>query len=287
MMSSCHVGAVAIFPITVALHVFPDADPILKDQRSRQRILETSCRQRNLTNPSKRITSFLSNRLFVEPRHKFIFCEVPKVGCSNWKRVMFLLTTNLSTKAEHIQHDAIHQTRLLKRLSNFPPEQQQMMLRNYTKVMFTRDPLQRIVSAYRDKFLHSAGYYATIANTIKSRFRESVNSEDAVTFQEFARYVLGENPRRMDIHWMPMHYLCDPCNVNYTILGKFETLKRDADYVLKTIGAPSDISYPTIKRYNESRTDASVSGEYFASLPPGLLERLFRLYKLDFELFDY
>ncbi|KAM4690498.1 carbohydrate sulfotransferase 9-like [Rhinophrynus dorsalis] len=266
----------------------PSFDDLFTEQRIRKNILNSVCLERNLTRPFKKIDQFVAKRLFVEPNHKFIYCEVPKVGCSNWKRIILLLKMNLSLRADYIEHDAIHNTALLKRLNDYPADMQQMMLNNYTKVMFTRDPLQRIVSAYRDKFLHSGGYYGThIANIIRSKIRKNNKSNATVSFEEFVRYILQQKASTLDIHWIPMHYLCDPCNIKYDILGKFQTLKKDSDYVLKTIGAPDDLKYPEIKQYNETRTDTDIASKYFTQLPLNLFQLLVDVYRLDFMLFGY
>uniref|UniRef100_A0A8B9NG03 Carbohydrate sulfotransferase n=1 Tax=Accipiter nisus TaxID=211598 RepID=A0A8B9NG03_9AVES len=106
-----------------------------------------------------KLDSHVANQLFVEHKHKFIYCEVPKVGCSNWKRTIFLLQADLNAEASEIEHDHIHQTSLIKKLGTYPPAIQKEFLNNYTKVMFTRHPLERLVSAYRDKLLHSEPFY--------------------------------------------------------------------------------------------------------------------------------
>ncbi|XP_075048236.1 carbohydrate sulfotransferase 8-like [Mixophyes fleayi] len=266
-----------------------DFNEILTTQRNRKNILNSVCQQSNLSKPLYKIDPSVAKQLFVEENHKLIYCEVPKVGCSNWKRILFLLKMNISFNAEYIEHEAVHQNALFKRLIDYPPDQHSTLLDTYTKVMFTRNPLQRIVSAYRDKFRHYGGYYygTKIANLIRSKFREDKNSTESVSFKEFVNFIANQKTSSLDIHWRPMHYLCDPCNINYDILGKFETLKVDSDYVLKVISAQPKIKYPTVKKYNESRTDSKISTNYFAQLPLSLLQQLLKLYKLDFTLFGY
>nr|DBA14280.1 TPA: hypothetical protein GDO54_005274 [Pyxicephalus adspersus] len=258
-------------------------------QSNRKISLKSVCLQSNLTNPSETINPSVAKQLFVEESHKLIYCEVPKVGCSNWKRILFLLKLNLSINAEYIEHEAVHDENFFKKLSDYPPDQQRVILDTYTKVMFTRDPLQRIVSAYRDKFLHYTGvYYGTkIANIIKLKFRGHTNSTEPVSFQEFVHFIVEQKPEGLDKHWRPMHYLCDPCNIDYNVIGRFETLKQDSDYVLQMIGAPSNLKYPEIKKYNESRTDLKISATFFSQLPLHLLQQLLELYKLDLILFGY
>ncbi|XP_063804734.1 carbohydrate sulfotransferase 8-like [Pseudophryne corroboree] len=262
---------------------------ILNAQNHRKHILKTECAQHNLSKPLYKIKAAVAKQLYVEEHHKLIYCEVPKVGCSNWKRILFLLNINLNVDAEYIDHEAVHENALFKRLIDYPPDQQSILLETYTKVLFTRDPLQRLVSAYRDKFLHYGGYYygTQIANVIKSQYRKNNKSSESVSFQEFVNFIIDRNAEKLDTHWRPMHYLCDPCNVNYSILGKFETLKVDSDYVLKVVGAPPFLKYPDIKKYNESRTDSKISAKYFAQLPGSLLQKLLKIYKLDFTLFGY
>ena len=39
-------------------------------------------------------------------------------------------------------------------LNSFPPDQQKQMLETYFKFTFVREPFERILSAYKDKFVH-------------------------------------------------------------------------------------------------------------------------------------
>ncbi|KAM4690499.1 carbohydrate sulfotransferase 9-like [Rhinophrynus dorsalis] len=257
--------------------------------RHRNNVLHSVCIANNLTSSSGLISKYVSQRLFVEHNHKFIYCEVPKVGCSNWKRLIILLKLDIDIEPSELQHEIVHKTNFLKRLSDYPSNRQREMLKNYTKVMFTRDPFHRLVSGYRDKLLHSEPYYGTtLVNMIKSKFRHPKDFKQNVTFEEFILYILQEDPKRRDKHWKPMFELCDPCNIKYDILGKFETMAQDAEYVLKTIGAPKHVKYPSLKHYpNESRTNDIISRNFIRDLPPNLLKTLFKIYHLDFSLFEY
>ncbi|KAM8920873.1 carbohydrate sulfotransferase 9-like [Pelodytes ibericus] len=261
----------------------------LDTQKHRKDTVKLVCQQHNLTgNASYKIPRLVSKLLFVEHNYKFIYCEVPKVGCTNWKRIILLLNQSLSPT--DLKHDDVHGHPSLLRLSSYPPTKQKELLQSYTKVMFVRDPLQRFVSAYRDKFLHKQEvyYYKTFAGYIKRKFRNDENSTEQVTFEEFSRYVIEKNPPYRDTHWMPMYQLCDPCNIQYDIVGKLETMTKDSDLVLKTIRAPENITYPSIKHYaGESRTNEKISMEYFRSLPTQLLKDLMEVYEVDFSMFEY
>ncbi|XP_062432254.1 carbohydrate sulfotransferase 9-like [Rhea pennata] len=267
-------------------------DPIenwLVIQNDRKNTLASVCLEKNLLQSRSKLDFHVANQLFVEHNHKLIYCEVPKVGCSNWKRTIFLLQTDLDMQAAEIEHDHIHRTLLIKRLTSYPPVKQEEFLNNYTKVMFTRHPLERLVSAYRDKLLHSEPYYSTtLANEIRAMFRKNKNSSDKVSFQEFVNFIVTKQPNFLDIHWKPMFLLCDPCNIHYDVLGKYETLGLDSEHVLKIIGAPESLHYPNLKRYSsEKRTTRDITLEYFRHLSSEQIEKIKKLYQMDFFLFNY
>ncbi|NXY48917.1 CHST8 sulfotransferase, partial [Ceuthmochares aereus] len=258
-------------------------------QNDRKSTLASFCPKKNLSESRSKLDSPIAKQLFVEHKHKFIYCEVPKVGCSNWKRTIFLLQADVNAEASEIEHVHIHQTSLIKKVVTYPPVKQKEFLNNYTKVMFTRHPLERLVSAYRDKLLHSEPFYSiTLANQIRAMFRKNKNSSEKVSFQEFVSFVISKPPNTLDIHWKPMFLLCDPCNVHYDILGKYETLGLDSEHVLKFIGAPERLHYPSLKRYgSEKRTDGDITLEYLRQLNSEQIEKIKKLYQMDFLLFNY
>uniref|UniRef100_A0A8C8SVT2 Carbohydrate sulfotransferase n=1 Tax=Pelusios castaneus TaxID=367368 RepID=A0A8C8SVT2_9SAUR len=296
MEKECHKrGFHDIFTLMIYLpFLHTSALPVPKEdwptsQHYRRDTLNSTCLKNNLSHSQSKLNHKVARQIFVEHTHKFLYCEVPKVGCSNWKKIILLLTMNLSRQAGEVSHDFVHQTPLIKRLSSYSSDYQEKLLTSYTKVMFTRDPLERLVSAYRDKFLHSEPYYSiTVANEIKAMVRENKNSTKKVTFQEFVKFTLTKKQDDLDIHWKPMFLLCDPCNIHYDILGKFETLEEDAEHVLRSIGAPEDLQYPNFKKYDsEKSTSDDITREYLGQLSSEQIQKIKKLYQMDFALFNY
>uniref|UniRef100_A0A2D4N9D5 Carbohydrate sulfotransferase n=1 Tax=Micrurus spixii TaxID=129469 RepID=A0A2D4N9D5_9SAUR len=259
----------------------------LKIQTDRQTILDSICLSKNLTNLKRKLDEHVARQLFVDENYKFIYCEVPKVGCTNWKKIVLLLTLNLSRDAFEVNRDEIHKTNLLKRLSSYPSKKQAELLNSFTKVMFTRHPLERLVSAYRDKLLHGESYYATtVANEIKALFRKDNKFTGAVTFQEFVNYVVTKSDEDLDVHWKPMFQLCDPCNIHYDILGKYETLEEDVSHTLSRIGVAEIVRYPDSKFYTQ-RTNKNFTIQYLKKLDWNQMQKLTKVYQTDFSLFNY
>ena len=74
----------------------PSAIPTISDWQSvserRIDLLSTVCKNsslRNLTHVS--ISKFVLDRIFVCDKHKILFCQTPKVGNTQWKKVLIVL----------------------------------------------------------------------------------------------------------------------------------------------------------------------------------------------------
>uniref|UniRef100_H2ZUM8 Carbohydrate sulfotransferase n=1 Tax=Latimeria chalumnae TaxID=7897 RepID=H2ZUM8_LATCH len=248
--------------------------------------LRAACDKYNLST-SRNYENVFTEKLFVEHTHKFIYCEVPKVGCSNWKRILLMLKMNITTEAVEFEHNVVHSSPLLKRLPAYPRKEQMAMLKNYTKIMFSRNPLERLVSAYRDKFCHSNPYYVgVVGESIKKLYRNNTKMAERVSFGEFVQFLLDSHNE--DVHWRQMIKLCDPCNIEYDFLGRYDTMERDADNILRFIGAPEDLHYPSFKEQGtESRTNLGLTEQFLMNLTKEQIDGLNELYKNDSLLFDY
>ncbi|KAG5848847.1 hypothetical protein ANANG_G00103770 [Anguilla anguilla] len=86
-------------------------------QEARKRLVREVCAKYK-SNVKRAVTPHHVSRIFVEDRHKLLYCEVPKVGCSNWKRVLMVLGGAAASTRE-IKHDAAHYGNHLKRLDAF------------------------------------------------------------------------------------------------------------------------------------------------------------------------
>ena len=92
--------------------------------------------------------------MVVDPIHKILYCELPKVGSSNWKRVLIKLTDPRYEDVKNVL--AIRKPRKyehynLKKIGEYPLQERLDMLKNFYKFTVVRDPIERILSAYKDK----------------------------------------------------------------------------------------------------------------------------------------
>ncbi|XP_035294956.1 carbohydrate sulfotransferase 9 isoform X4 [Cricetulus griseus] len=264
-------------------------------QEKRRSLLYEFCKKNGgVKDPQSNLFHMVS-RIFVEDKHKILYCEVPKAGCSNWKRVLMILN-GLASSALNISHDTVHYGKHLKTLDSFDLKGVYMRLNTYTKAVFVRDPMERLVSAFRDKFEHPNSYYHPVfGKAIIKKYRpdareEALNNGSGVKFKEFVSYLLdAHRPVGMDIHWERVSKLCYPCLINYDFIGKFETLEEDASYFLQLIGAPAELKFPTFKDRHSSdeRTSAHMVRHYLKDLSPEERQSIYDFYHLDYLMFNY
>uniref|UniRef100_A0A2K5IGK0 Carbohydrate sulfotransferase n=1 Tax=Colobus angolensis palliatus TaxID=336983 RepID=A0A2K5IGK0_COLAP len=174
-------------------------------------------------------------------------------------------------------------------LADLRPEEIRYRLQHYFKFLFVRDPLERLLSAYRNKFGEIREYQQRYGAEIVRRYRAGAGPSpagDDVTFPEFLRYLVDEDPERMNEHWMPVYHLCQPCAVHYDFVGSYERLEADANQVLEWVRAPPHVQFPARQAWYRPASPESLH-YHLCSAPRALLHDVLPKYILDFSLFAY
>ncbi|XP_065113110.1 carbohydrate sulfotransferase 14 [Paramisgurnus dabryanus] len=261
-------------------------------QEIRNRTIKSMCGQRNTAHsvwslsPLQR--KILLQHILVNDEHRFLYCYVPKVACSNWKRVLKVLSGALANVDVKVKMD--HRADLLF-LSDFSPDQIRHRLLHYFKFTFVREPMARLLSAYRNKFGEIEAYQRKYGAEIVRRYRKGYAKSkkiagNDVTLTEFVRYLIDEDPERMNEHWMPIYNLCQPCAIQYDFIGSYERLESDAAYVLERVGAPQHVRFPERQTWYRPVTKETLH-YYLCTVPQKFLKELLPKYILDFSLFGY
>lgn len=166
-------------------------------------------------------------------------------------------------------------------------------LRTYYKFLFVRHPLERLASAYRNKFVES--YNLSMFNRIYGRYivrnfrkhETSQKMETIISFWEFIRYILEGKDEVMDNHWRLYDDLCKPCLIYYDFIGYFQELERDANDILRILHVTDKVSFPRNLTSRYEVPSSELAGRYFSELPRSLKEKVYEKYQHDFEMFGY
>ncbi|KAM6908925.1 carbohydrate sulfotransferase 12-like [Xenentodon cancila] len=237
--------------------------------------------------------------LIVDDKHGIIYCYIPKVACSNWKKVMYVLKQKEPyPDPASLKIKSVHTPNMFPLLSSFSKTEIKVRLKHYTKFLFVRDPFVRLISAYRDKFERKNQYffekfgrnilrlYGNETNPPK-KGDEAFASGMHPSFHNFIQYLLDpktEKNEPFEPHWRQMYRLCHPCTVQYDFVGHQETLQEDAQELLEILKLHNDIKFPPA--YANMTSPDSVMN-WFKTVPLEERRKLYKLYEPDFKLFCY
>ncbi|GAB6033496.1 hypothetical protein CHUAL_013377 [Chamberlinius hualienensis] len=268
------------------------------DMQKRRRIINHICRRlRRNVQAHKKLDYKQLDHVIVDDKYRLLYCYVPKVACTNWKRVLLILkskaTNQLSNPLDIPANDS-HRQHIFRTLDNYTHDEIQYRLSHYYKFMFVRHPFERLLSAFRNKFQqnYSVYFHQRFGRLIIQRHRlnaseESLNRGNDVMFNEFVDYILDKRTLEdglLNEHWRSMDSLCHPCFIHYDAIGKYEDLGIDAEYVLEKAGVKNLVRFPKINRTVDT---FSLIDDYFKNLTKSQILRLHHMYSLDFKMFGY
>ncbi|KAG7459975.1 hypothetical protein MATL_G00216300 [Megalops atlanticus] len=299
------------------IHLSPISAEMKQRQADRKQLVHDLCRSNSTLNfPGKNRTfDDIPNKeldhLIVDDRHGIIYCYVPKVACTNWKRIMIVLSESLLVNGvpyqdpldiptEHIHNSSLHLTfnKFWKRYGKFSRHLMKIKLKKYTKFLFVRDPFVRLISAYRNKFEQvNEEFYRRFAVVMLKRYSNYTDPPESVvdafaagirpSFSNFIQYLLDpqtEKDMPFNEHWKQVYRLCHPCQIDYDFVGKLETLDEDAEHLLRVLRVDNIVQFPPSYR---NRTASSWEWDWFANIPYESRRKLYKLYEGDFSLFGY
>lgn len=239
--------------------------------------------------------------MLVAEQQKLLYCAIPKIGFSHWIKLIIYMNNNganfnkLLDASFSTLYNMYHDKYELSP-NVYTAEQIQLRLLNYFKFVFVRHPLERLLSAYEDKFgknePHRALYLKLYAPYIASLCRNATssianqNKGDDITFSHFLCYVARAPSDKLDIHWTPYVEICDFCNPhwNFDFIGKFETLEEEANYLLDKIGV-KELRFPA--GYRSKEEQRLRFQRVFATIPSQIVDSAVKRFQSDFSLFGY
>ncbi|XP_033098107.1 carbohydrate sulfotransferase 10-like [Anneissia japonica] len=278
---------------------FIDVQKRQEEQIKRKAFIYKKCQQLHVTDSPysvEDIQDTIGRNIMVNDKYKLLFCFIPKVGCTTWKRIFLVLNGFINTtldlkpgevKAVFSNITTLKQTTAIEALKK---------LKTYTKITFVRHPFSRVLSAFRSKlrpglkFDYTKQWRDNLGRYIMKRYRSGTNrSTYDLTFTEFVRY-LGDETQKTHYyydnnHFYSQHKTCLPCHIDYDYIGTMETFKDDAEYILNALVKDRFIELPMVAGTNSS--SFSLQQEYYSKVPLHLLKLLYTRYQRDFQIFGY
>ena len=144
---------------------------------------------------SENVADFCA-RGHVSLKHRYFYCETPKVACSTIKLTLYRaeLEDEMFNRAENRQ---LHIHDLSPLLDPMKVPEFSARLQGLFKFCFVRDPVARLLSAYLDKIVRCKPQKMQILRIIKRQDQPDY----PISFPKFVDLVSGQNPEELDPHW--------------------------------------------------------------------------------------
>ena len=210
-------------------------------------------------------------------RYKLVACKTKKVAHTNIARVLYTLDnmivgvdkddTNI-TGGGGQERRSVGMSFVGKNKKSAELEFSQ-----YTKFMFVRDPLERLISAYRDQrpghWFHSGG-------------------SKSLSFQAYLLFVLNI-PADMtgNRHVASYARMCNPCGVKYDYIGVLDNFDSDMRKILDLVGADKNVVPQRNQFYRKERTRSEIVQTYIKGVPKALIEKFYVKYYWDYFIFGF
>ena len=202
---------------------------------------------------------------------KLIACRVHKAGSTNTARVMYTLD-HLSAQRDTneirrgmARHNAAFEKKY-KTAKSF-----EMEYKSYKKFLFIREPLERLLSAYRAKLPHGM-------------FKSNT------TFTEFLERVLSIPDKDIDKHLISITGMCSPCSIKYDFVGLVDSYGDDMRRILDSVNA-TILTNVTLPERNQTGYMMEKSSDalqtYMKDVPKSLVRGIYEKYYWDYFLFGF
>ncbi len=185
---------------------------------------------------------------------------------------------------------------LVKSMSD---SQKMEKVKKYYKVAMTRNPLERLLSAFRERLEHPLEYQhrfewesqtkmeivRRFGNVGKlKRWQSGKGSiELRVTFHQYIQWVVDSDNSLLNEHFAPQIEQIYPCRMIHDFIGNFKQIGKDMAVISKKIGAPKE--YFTDSGYHDpSHQTGNLLEQYYSQVSKEVKHALFRDFyqELDF-----
>jgi len=244
-----------------------------------------------------------SELIFMKNR-RFVFCALPKSGCTTWKQLLLRIkgSPHWKTKDSTFIHDPVKsglplvgvkpgrhtRDKSAHNISDIADLLQQGP--SVTRAVIVRDPVTRLLSTYLDRCVENSEW-RRCASTGPVNFTQTIANLEAEMAEE-------EGVR--DIHSRRQTDMCGMRYMDYDLVGHMENFYDDSRIILQRAGLWEEfgsdgwgpdgtqpfgakVTWTSNHKKAKHLTDELICEHY----TPDLLGRVYELYKPDFDAFGY
>lgn len=238
--------------------------------------------------PLRTVRELLNNQSFVSLKHRYCFMATPKVACTSLKSLLLHLEglepvyrPTLETKPNMVVH--LRQAYNFASLLTIPENLAREVLQSsdYFRFAVVRNPYGRLVSAWKNKIYLEEPVFRPHIRKIRKLFNLDTRP---IPFEAFLDYVTSGDDRDSTgwTHWHPQVSLLFSRQLNYTHLGRLETIEATLDafenHLSPMLSTPLKLG---LENASPSR------GDWRELYNANRAAQAYQFLKVDFERFGY
>ena len=203
----------------------------------------------------------------------------------------------MSLITHYIEFLAIKRASFLNR--NLTDKERLQKVRSYWKFIFLRNPLERLLSAFRDKLespLNFSEIYCKMFEMMKRSIMEQYKPAElkrwlvsngsynlSIDFTTYMQWIVDTPSIQLNEHFSPMIVDSQPCRIRYNFYGNFKRISTEMKMVITKLGVPSEY-YHDRSYYSNGLGTAPLMQKYYSTVSADIKVALFdKIYnELDF-----
>ena len=237
-------------------------------------------------------------RMVIDTKRNILFCLAPKLASTNI-RLLFAALNNVIDPSEELLDKYIHSHDLQVfryRMSTQSKAEREKKLTSFFKFVMTRNPLERILSAYRNK-LENHPIHPKVTGLfdrakiemikagrpkVYSQWEESGRTIKVFpTFNEFVRYLNSHSYYELDPHFRPLQYVCHPCVFQYDFYANLKLMPKEFDRLFKKF----NISHESFRDQHGRHDTASLMPKYYGMLSEAEKKMVYKFIHQELEFY--
>ncbi|KAM3963227.1 carbohydrate sulfotransferase 11 [Aphomia sociella] len=258
---------------------------------ARREFLRNECSRLGLDSSSRKAYAweYLINR-----QYHVIWCNIFKAASTSWMYNFNLMANYTAAFLDKTKEVPLELAR--RKYARPTVEMIRKAQPDSITFLIVRHPLERLASAYNDKIVHAwpKSFHDKMGQRIIKKYRKQLSTAQPMpterypVFEEFVAYVLDERKakRSLDMHWTPYTDFCTPCKFNFDVILKFETLDEDQRFLIQ-LARLQDVVKPEWRNSGKGTNTLHNISHLYSRLKKSQLDGLYRLYRYDFQLFNY
>ena len=234
-----------------------------------------------------------ARQLIVDIQHRTAICLVPKVASTSLKTLLVNASTHPKAAGVNPKYYSQLSSIGLKAIKELKPSLADSVIgsRQFERFIMVRHPIDRLLSAYRDK-MRLKPIYKPLQVGIMKYYKDAANTGSKPSLMQFVKFLtakISSVPKSIrwfhdNLHWNTQSDMCSPCDINYDYILKYETLNEDIPIFLRRLYG--ERSKPLIST-NKSTSDPSKTEKSWKALPNALRTKILHKYAADIRLFGY